>query len=99
MNELELRNFAHTAQYMINDGAVESRLRHLLSSRLIRIFPDSPWWIQAHIEGTEERVHFSTDRGDRIGFVDAVVGETAIEYERNLTIQSIFDEGYNQVKE
>ena len=99
MNELELRNFAHAAQSMINDGVVESRLRHLLSSRLIRIFPDSPWWIQAHIEGTEERVHFSTDRGDRIGFVDAVVGETAIEYERNLTIQSIFDEGYNQVKE
>ena len=51
------------------------------------------------MQGTEERVHFSTQRGNRDGFVDAVVGKTAIEYEKNLTIQSIFNEGYLQVKE
>ena len=99
MNNTELRDFVITAQSMIDAGAVEDRLRHFLSARLISIFPDSPWWVQAHMQGTEERVHFSTQRGNRDGFVDAVVGKTAIEYEKNLTIQSIFNEGYLQVKE
>ena len=99
MNYNELRNFAHHAQSMISSGAVEDRLRHYLSSRLSSIFPDSPWWIQAHMEGTEAHVRFSTGHINREGFVDAVVGKTAIEYEKNLTHQVIFDEGYHQVKE
>ena len=99
MNYNELRNFAHHAQSMIASGAVEDRLRHYLSSRLPSIFPDSPWWIQAHMEGTEAHVRFSVGHRNREGFVDAVVGKTAIEYEKNLTQQLIFDEGYHQVKE
>lgn len=87
------------AQAMIAAGVVEGRLRHFLSSRLSSIFPGSPWWIQAHMEGTEARVHFSTGCGRRDGFVDAVVGKTAIEYERNLTRRNIFQDGYDQVKE
>ena len=51
------------------------------------------------MEGTEAHVHFSTEHRNREGFVDAVVGKTAIEYEKNLTQQAIFDEGYHQVKE
>ena len=99
MNYNELKDFAHHAQAMISSGAVEDRLRHYLSSKLPSIFPDSPWWIQAHMEGTEAHVHFSTEHRNREGFVDAVVGKTAIEYEKNLTQQAIFDEGYHQVKE
>lgn len=99
MNRELLRDFVEHAQALINEGAVEDRIRHYLSSRLASIFPDYPWWVQAHIQGTEEHVHFSTARGNRDGFVDAVVGKTAIEYEKNLTIQGIFDEGYYQVKE
>lgn len=99
MNYDELRNFAHHAQSMIASGAVEDRLRHYLSSRLPSIFPDSPWWIQAHMEGTEAHVRFSVGHRNREGFVDAVVGKTAIEYEKNLAQQLIFDEGYHQVKE
>ena len=99
MNRDQLKDFAATAQAMIDKGAVEDQLRHFLSLRLISIFPDNPWWIQAHVQGTEEYVHFSADGDDRDGFVDAVVGKTAIEYEKNLTIQGIFDEGYHQVKE
>lgn len=99
MNYNELRNFAHHAQSMIASGAVEDRLRHYLSSKLPSIFPDSPWWIQAHMEGTEAHVRFSVGHRNREGFVDAVVGKTAIEYEKNLTQQLIFDEGYYQVKE
>jgi hypothetical protein len=99
MNRDQLRDFAINAQALIDSGVVEDRIRHYLSSRLLSIFPDYPWWVQAHMQGTEEHVRFSTARGNRDGFVDAVVGKTAIEYEKNLTIQSIFAEGYHQVKE
>lgn len=99
MNREQLRDFATNAQSLIDAGAVEDRIRHYLSSRLFSIFPDHPWWVQAHMQGTEEYVHFATARGNRDGFVDAVVGKTAIEYEKNLTIQGIFAEGYHQVKE
>lgn len=99
MNKDQLRDFAITAQRMIDAGDVEDRLRHFLSSRLAKIFPESPWWVQAHMQGTEEYVHFSSERGKRSGYVDAVVGKTAIEYEKNLKIQGVFNEGYHQVKE
>ena len=99
MNREQLRDFAIHAQALIDEGAVEDRIRHYLSSRLVSIFPEYPWWVQAHMQGIEEHVHFSSARGNRDGFVDAVVGKTAIEYEKNLTIQGIFAEGYHQVKE
>lgn len=99
MNYNELKDFAHHAQAMISSGAVEDRLRHYLSLKLPSIFPDSPWWIQAHMEGTEARVHFFSENRNHEGFVDAVVGKTAIEYEKNLTQSNIFNEGYRQVKE
>lgn len=99
MNRDQLRDFAENAQALIDAGAVEDRIRHYLSSRLLSIFPDYPWWVQAHMQGTEEHVHFATAQGNRDGFVDAVVGKTAIEYEKNLTVQGIFAEGYHQVKE
>ena len=99
MNREQLRDFAVHAQALIDEGAVEDRIRHYLSSRLVSIFPEYPWWVQAHMQGTEEHVHFSSSRGNRDGFVDAVVGKTAIEYEKNLTIQGVFSEGYHQVKE
>lgn len=99
MNRKQLRDFITDAQALIDEGAVEDRIRHHLSSRLISIFPEYPWWVQAHMQGTEEHVHFSSSQGNRDGFVDAIVGKTAIEYEKNLTIQGIFAEGYHQVKE
>lgn len=98
MNYEQLAEFARHAQAMISAGAVEDQLRHYLSSRLTCIFPDCPWWIQAHMEGTEAHVRFSAGQQSRDGFVDAVVGKTAIEYEKNLMHQSIFSEGYRQVK-
>ena len=86
MNYDELRDFAHHAQSMISAGAVEDRLRHYLSARLSSIFPDSPWWIQAHMEGTETHVRFSAGHRNREGFVDAVVGKTAIAWKHNLPL-------------
>lgn len=99
MNETQLQDFARNAQALIDQGVVEDRLRHYLSAHLSDIFPDHPWWLDAHLQGTEEHVRFAGHNGARTGFVDAVVGKTAIEYEKNLTIQSIFNEGYHQVEE
>lgn len=99
MDREQLRAFALRAQAMMDGGAPEDSLRHFLSSRLSSIFPDSPWWIQAHMEGTEAHVRFSAGERSRRGFADALVGKTAIEYEKNLTRRAIFDEGYHQVRE
>ena len=99
MDREQLRDFVTNAQALIDGAAVEDRIRHYFSSRLASIFPESPWWVHAHMIGTEEHVHFSTSQGNREGFVDAVVGKTAIEYEKDLTIGRIFEEGYYQVKE
>jgi hypothetical protein len=94
------RAFATEAAAQLRAGAVEDVLRHLLSARLPLMFPDNPWWIQAHSIGAEAHVHFVDATGRRrIGFIDSLVGKTAIEYEKNLTIRSIYDEGYYQVEE
>ena len=87
MNENQLRDFAQNAQRLINQGAIEDRLRHYLSAHLSEIFPVHPWWLEVHLQVTEEHVRFAGNSGARTGFVDAVVGKTAIEYEKNLTIQ------------
>ena len=100
MNKKELQSFAATAQREIDNGSVEDKLRHLLSVSLSKIFPDTPWWVQEHVMGTETYLHFANNKGkERVGFADSVVGKTAIEYEKNLNIQTVFNEGYHQVEE
>jgi hypothetical protein len=94
------RAFATEATAQIKAGAIEDVLRHLLSASLPLMFPESPWWIQEHSIGAEAHVHYIDAAGKkRTGFVDSLVGKTAIEYEKNLTIKSIYDEGYHQVEE
>lgn len=100
MNKESLKYYSIIAENEIKNGAVEDKLRHFFSTHLINIFPDNPWWIQEHVLGTETYLHFLSASGKkRIGFADSVVGKTAIEYEKNLGISTIFDEGYYQVKE
>lgn len=100
INNEELYLYAQAAQHQINNGALEDALRHLLSTSLTSIFPDRPHWIQVHADRSETRLHFLDENNVvRNGFADAVVGKTAIEYEKNLNVQAIFQEGYVQVKE
>jgi SAM-dependent methyltransferase len=99
INYEELYLFARAAQHQINNGALEDALRHLLSTSLTSIIPDRPHWIQAHADNVETRLHFLDENNVvRQGFADAVVGKTVIEYEKNLNVQTIFQEGYIQVK-
>lgn len=100
MNREALKDFVTIAQREMAAGAVEDKLRHILSSNLTLIFPNNEWWVQEHILGTEQYLHFANEKGkERSGFADSVVGKTAIEYEKNLTINKVFDEGYYQVRE
>ncbi len=100
MNKDELRSFVTIAQREIDNGSVEDKLRHLLSASLSKIFQDTPWWVQEHVMGIETYLHFANTKGkERTGFADSVVGKTAIEYEKNLKIPAVFNEGYHQVEE
>ena len=100
MNRAALKDFVQLAQNEISNGSVEDKLRHMLSAHLSSIFPDNPWWVQEHVMGTETYLNFLSANGKaRHGFADSVVGKTAIEYEKNLSIKAIFDEGYYQVRE
>ena len=94
------RGFAIEAVAQQRAGAVEDVLRHILSARLPLMFPENPWWLQEHSRGVEAHVHYiDTEGRHRTGFVDSLVGKTAIEYEKNLSVRAIYDEGYHQVEE
>lgn len=80
-------------------GALEDVLRHNLSSFLRLMFPDIPTWVNLHIQGSEAQVSFSRNSNQHYGFVDSLVGATAIEYEGDLRVRAKFQTGYNQVKE
>lgn len=84
---------------LIAEGKVESVIRHSFSSYLRQIFPDSPGWLERHIEGSETAVKFAKSGSSHTGFVDNLVDLTAIEYESNLTIQGKFETGLGQVKD
>jgi len=93
------QNFLSESARLMGSNVSEDVLRHHLSSFLPRIFPEQPWWITYHVQGTEQYVRF--DRGGAIarGFIDALVGATAIEYEKDLTKADLFEHGLGQVKD
>lgn len=91
--------FIGKALDLMNHHEVESRIRENFTSYLRLIFPDNPSWVNLHIECGEAAVGLSR-RGRKVtGFIDNCIDSTAIEYEKNLNIKSVFDEGYRQVKE
>ena len=96
----ETRKFAFESAKEIKHEANEDALRHLLSSRLPLMFPDRPWWVQAHSKGAETNVHFVDPSGARrSGFIDSLVGKTAIEYEKNITKSHGYQAGRSQLKD
>ncbi|MEW5953173.1 MAG: hypothetical protein AB1815_05380 [Bacillota bacterium] len=100
INLIAARAFAVEATAHIRAGSQEDVLRHLLSANLPLMFPEVPWWIREHSTGAEAHVHYIDAAGlRRTGFIDSLVGMTAIEYERNLTSRPIYIEGFQQVEE
>lgn len=93
------REFLAEAVKLISKGEKESPLRHNLSTHLSRMFPDMPWWVKDHAKCAETSSAFHKKGREARGFVDALVGATAIEYEKDLGNSTIFETGLGQVKD
>ena len=77
----------------------EQALRDTLTSHLRLIFPGGEWWVDEHISMCETKLSYSTTAKAKIGFVDNLVGYTAIEYEKDLSNPKIYAVGLGQVQE
>lgn len=97
--EAQGRAFLKEAVGLITDGKAEDVLRHALSAKLPLMFPEQPWWIKAHVTGTESLAKFHELGAKKYGFVDVLVGSTVIEYERDLHALGTFTHGLHQVKQ
>ena len=97
--EAQGKAFLKEASALIHKGQAEDVLRHALSAKLPLMFPDQPWWIRAHVTGTESLAKFHEHGTKRHGFVDVLVGATVIEYERDLLALGTFEHGLHQVKQ
>ena len=99
INETELWNYVDIANDLIQKKTKESPLRHQLSVHLLLIFEDKPYWIKEWASKSESNAKFDEDDIEHRGSVDNIVGETAIEVEKNLQIESVFEVGYHQVEQ
>jgi methylase of polypeptide subunit release factors len=92
--------FLKEAASLIGKGS-ESPLRHMLSAHLPKMFPGTspPWWVKWHARGSETLIHSVQDGIAKRGFIDTLVGSTAIEYEKDLTQQKLAKHGEDQVRE
>ncbi|MBR1498123.1 MAG: N-6 DNA methylase [Bacteroidaceae bacterium] len=87
------------ALQMQEEHEPESRLRENFTSYLRLMFPADTKWVEEHIRRGEHRVKMERNNRKVSGFIDNFIASTAIEYEKNLTVKSIFDEGLRQVRE
>ncbi len=97
--EAQGRAFLEEAVSLMAEGRSEDVLRHALSAKLPLMFPEQPWWIKAHVTGTESLAKFHEFGAKKYGFVDVLVGSTVIEYERDLHALGTFAHGQHQVKQ
>lgn len=97
--EAQGKAFLKEAVALMNQGKAEDVLRHALSAKLPLMFPEDPWWIKAHVTGTESLAKFHELGSKKYGFVDVLVGSTVIEYERDLNASGTFEHGLHQVKQ
>ena len=84
---------------LIGNGQKEDVLRHSLTDHMARMFTPRPWWVGGHVRGSEANAAFAESGKKRRGFIDNLVGLTAIEYEADLTKRNKFDEGFGQVRQ
>src|ERR1035438_879580 len=82
----------------------ESPIRHVLSARLPGMFPSSteqprPWWVDYHAKGSETYIRSDQDGKTKRGFIDTLVGSTAIEYEKDIADPALALHGEDQVRE
>ncbi|UOQ75155.1 hypothetical protein [Hymenobacter cellulosilyticus] len=84
---------------LISQGSKEDVIRHQFAAYLPQLFPEKPWWVEQHALGAESYVKFRKAGKNTGGFVDTLVGLTAIEYEKDLNKGDLFTHGLEQVKD
>ena len=99
IDEGELWKYVDIANELIREKAKESPLRHQLSVHLNSIFTDKPYWIKEWASKSESNAKFDEEKIEHSGFIDNIVGKTAIEVEKNLKIKSVFETGYLQIEQ
>lgn len=95
----QTKEFITQANSLVSSGAIEARVRENFASYLRTMFPPNTKWVDEYIKHGEEHVRLNRHGVTVSGFIDNCIANTAIEYEKNLNIQSVFQEGYRQVKE
>lgn len=95
----QARAFIHDAMALISAGARESRIRENFTSYLRLMFPAGTRWVDTHINQGETTVRLNRHGSDVAGFIDNCIDNIAIEYEKNLSVRSVFEEGLRQVRE
>lgn len=93
------RQFIHDALELIRSGAKESRIRENFTSYLRLMFAPDVKWVDKHIVQGETSIRLNRKGHLVSGFIDNCIDNIAIEYEKNLSIKSVFDEGHRQVRE
>ncbi len=102
MNETAIKyakEFISKALALRDSHQKEDILRYNQVSYLKLMFDPNTKWVRDHIDGSEKSVHLIRGNRHVVGFVDSCIDSIAIEYERDLRVQTIFDEGFRQVKE
>lgn len=87
------------SSHLIEEGSVEGAIRQRFSAHLSRIFPAEPWWVKLHGTGAEHHVRYNREGTQVGGFVDTLIGNTVIEYEKNISSPQIYSHGLDQVKD
>lgn len=99
MTDTAIQTFLHEARNAMAGHAYESVLSSLFQQHLPAMYPTRPWWVRRHAEGAEALTRFMKVGKLGYGFVDALVGATAIEYEANLTKPGVEEHARKQVRE
>ena len=92
-------DFIRDALRLISENSRESRIRENFTSYLRLMFPQGTKWIDRHVNQGETPVKLKRNRISVSGFIDNCIDSTIIEYEKNLSVKSVFGEGLRQVRE
>jgi len=92
------QKYLKVAVQLIHQGKNEQVIRDHFTSHLRILFPAIPKWVTDHVLGGEAALKTHKESKESTGFVDNLIGLTAIEYESDLLIQSKFNEGHAQVR-
>lgn len=94
-----VKRFVTEAKRLMAASANETKIRDNFTSYLRQMFPTDTKWVSCHISGAETHVHLLRNNRTISGFIDNCIDSTAIEYEKNISIPNIYEEGFRQVKE